>query len=58
MQQQKGSHGEAEHQFWGQYFEQENLSIAHSSARINRALGGLLIHSPCPAVLQSFLLGC
>lgn len=35
-----------------------SLSIAHSSARINRALGGLLIHSPCPTVLQSFLLGC
>lgn len=35
-----------------------SLSIAHSSARINRALGGLLIHSPCPAVLQSLLLGC
>lgn len=35
-----------------------SLSIAHSSAKINRALGGLLIHSPCSTVLQSFLLGC
>lgn len=35
-----------------------SLSIAYSSARINRALGGLLIHSLCPTVLQSFLLGC
>lgn len=35
-----------------------HLSITHSSARINRVLGGLLIRSPWPTVLQSFLLGC